>query len=124
MNFCWSTLQVADMEESLAFYQDTLGLPLQRRFLARPGVDIAFLGEGETKVELICDEANRNIHVGRDISWGFSTNSVEKTMEEFKAKGIKIQSGPFQPNEHMKFFYITDPNGLKIQLVEIIPPMK
>ena len=120
MNFCWSTLQVADMEKSLEFYQGVLGLPLQRRFLARPGVDIAFLGEGETKIELICDEANRNIHVGSDISWGFVTDSVEKSMEEFKARGIEITGGPFQPNEHLKFFYITDPNGLKIQLVENI----
>jgi lactoylglutathione lyase len=124
MNFCWSTLQVADMEESLTFYQEILGLPLQRRFLARPGVDIAFLGEGETKVELICDEANRKINIGGDISWGFTVNSVEKTMEEFKAKGIEIHSGPFQPNEHLKFFYIIDPNGLKIQLVENIRSMK
>jgi len=37
-----------------------------------------------------------------------------------KEKGIDIKSEISQPNPHIKFFYILDPNGLKIQLVENI----
>lgn len=118
MKFCWSTLMVRDMEESLRFYQEIIGLPLERRQKAGPGVELAFLGDGETKVELICNEAKRNITVGQDISWGFETQSVDEMMESMLKKGICIHSGPFQPNPHVRFFYVLDPNGLKIQVVE------
>jgi lactoylglutathione lyase len=40
-------------------------------------------------------------------------------METIKEKGIEIYDGPHQPNPNTKFFYVLDPNGLKIQFVEI-----
>jgi lactoylglutathione lyase len=118
MKFCWSTLTVKNLEESLKFYQEIVGLEVNRRFQAGPGTEIAFLGDGETKIELICSDANQEITVGKDISWGFEVDSLEKTLSLVNEKGIKIQSGPFQPNPHTKFFNVLDPNGLKIQFVE------
>lgn len=118
MRFCWSTLTVKNMEESLNFYQEIVGLALDKKFQAGPGMEIAFLGEGETKIELICNGRDTEVSVGQDISWGFEVSSLDKTLEFVKEKGINIQSGPFQPNPHTKFFFVTDPNGLKIQFVE------
>lgn len=118
MKFCWSTLNVRNMEESLKFYEEVVGLTLNRRFKAGPGMEIAFLGEGETKVELICSGDSDDIKIGQDISWGFEVESVDEMMNFIKEKGIAIESGPFQPNPHTKFFHITDPNGLRIQFVE------
>ena len=118
MKFCWSTLHVRNMSESLAFYQDIVGLEVTRQFNAGPGMEIAFLGDGETQVELIADTNNQNIVVGKDISWGFETESVDDLIEFLKDKGIAIHEGPFQPNPYTRFFYILDPNGLKIQFVE------
>ncbi len=124
MEFCWTTLQVSDMEASLSFYRDVLGLSLQRRFFTDQGSEIVFLGEGDAKIELICDGTKRPIQVGKDISWGFTTDSLDKTMALFASKGIAMHSGPFQPNPHIRFFYVTDPDGLKIQLVENIAAPK
>lgn len=118
MKFCWSTLRVKDMEESLRFYRDIVGLALNARFQAGPGVEIAFLGEGETKIELICDKAQADIDAGRDISWGFEVPSLDAFMEFLRGKGIQIAGGPFQPNPNTRFFYALDPNGMKIQFVE------
>jgi len=120
MKFCWSTLMVKDLDESLKFYQDIIGLNVSRRFNAGPGVEIAFLGDGETKIELICNKSIKNVDLGHDISLGFIVNSVDEMITFVKSKGIAIQGEPFQPNPHTKFFYILDPNGLKIQLVENI----
>ena len=50
MKFCWSTLRVKNMDESLKFYEEVVGLILDKRFNAGPGMEIAFLGDGETKV--------------------------------------------------------------------------
>jgi lactoylglutathione lyase len=106
------------MEASLAFYQDLVGLKLMRRFSPQEGVEIAFLGEGETKVELICNGSGEKSEVGSDISWGFETEDLDALTAILEEKGIAIQSGPFSPNPYMRFFYVLDPNGFKIQFVE------
>lgn len=118
MKFCWTTIMVNNMEESLEFYQEIVGLKIDRRFPAGPGSEIVFLGDGETKVELISNEANKNVSIGKDISLGFEVKSVDEKIEFVKSKGITVNGGPFQPNPHVKFFYVQDPNGLKIQFVE------
>ncbi len=118
MKFCWSTLSVNNMEESLKFYQEIVGLTIDRKFTAGPGVEIAFLGDGETKVELISNEEIKDVTFGQHISLGFEVKSVDEMIEFVKEKGLAIHSGPFQPNPHVKFFFVTDPNGLKIQFVE------
>lgn len=120
MKFCWSTLMVKNMEESLKFYKEIVGLEVDRIFNAGPGVEIVFLGGGETKIELICNEASKEVSFGQDISLGFEVNSVDETIALVKEKGIDIHSGPFQPNPHTKFFFVLDPNGLKIQFIENI----
>jgi lactoylglutathione lyase len=118
MKFCWTTLYVKDMEESLRFYKEVVGLKENRRYSAGPGVEITFLGEGDTEVELICSEQKKDIDVGHDISLGFAVTSVEQMMELVNEKGYKIHSGTFQPNPHIKFFYVQDPTGWKIQFIE------
>ena len=41
-------------------------------------------------------------------------------LDFIKEKGLSVYEGPFQPNPTIKFFYVLDPNGLKIQFVENI----
>lgn len=118
MKFCWTTIMVKNMEESLKFYQGIIGLNIDRRFKAGPGMEITFLGEGETKLELIHDSNLEQVNLGKDISVGFQVNSVDEMMTFVKEKGLEIHSGPFEPNPNIKYFYILDPNGLKIQLLE------
>ena len=106
------------MEESLKFYQEIVGLKVDRRFAAGPGVEIVFLGDGETKVELISNEQIKDVSYGQNISWGFEVNSLDEMINFVKEKGIEIHSGLFQPNPNTRFFFVLDPNGLKIQFVE------
>lgn len=118
MRFCWTTIMVKDMDESLKFYQDIVGLPIDKCFKAGSGVEIAFLGDGETKVELIDNKEVKEVTIGQDISLGFEIDSLDEMMDLVKDKGLEIHSGPFQPNPYTRFFYVLDPNNLKIQFVE------
>ncbi len=118
MKFLWSTLTVKDLEESISFYQEIVGLDIDRRFPAGPDTEIAFLGDGETKLELIWNKGKTEVNVGEDISWGFLVDSVDEKMKFVEEKGIEIVGGPFQPSPQSKFFFILDPNGLKIQFYE------
>lgn len=120
MRFCWVTINVKNMDESLRFYEEMIGLKVVRRMNPMPGTEIVFLGEGETQVELIRNERNSAPEYGKDISLGFVTNSVDREIGRLKAQGIGAIQGPFQPNPTIKFIYISDPNGVKIQFVENI----
>ena len=118
MKFCWCTIMVNNMEDSLKFYQEIIGLDVNERFESIPGKEICFLGEGETKVELICDANETASNEGTDICLGFEVESLDKMVDFIKEKGLKVDSGPYQPNPHIKFFYVKDPNNVKIQFVE------
>ncbi|MDY0290315.1 MAG: VOC family protein [Sphaerochaeta sp.] len=121
MKFSWTTIRVNDMEKSLAFYQEIVQLPLQRRSKVEGGMELAFLGTGETKVELIWRKGEKPAIYGQDISMGFFVDDLDVMMKFVQDKGIPILGGPFKPNDHIRFFYILDPNELRIQFVEQTP---
>lgn len=120
MKFLWSTITVNNMEESLSFYQEIVGMPIVQRFQAGPTVEIAFLGEGDTQVELICDPNHKAKGNVEGISLGFQVKSLDEMINYIQSKGIDVDSGPFQPNPHVRFFFVKDPNGVSIQFVENI----
>lgn len=120
MDFCWVTINVKELTESVKFYQEIIGLKIKRQMKPNPEMQIVFLGSGETEIELIYNAKHTEPDFGEDISLGFTVDSVDHEIEKLKRYNIEIQSGPFQPNPHIKFFYITDPNGIKIQFVENI----
>ncbi len=119
MEFCWTTLPVKDLEESLAFYQGILGLPIDSRF-TDDGIDMVMLGEKDRpKIELISLAHEKDKVHSSDISIGFAVESLDRTMEFLEEKGIAIVSGPVSPAPHISFLFIHDPDGYTVQLVEM-----
>ncbi|MBN1781501.1 VOC family protein [bacterium] len=118
MDFCWVTIHVKDMPESLHFYRDILGLEVHRKMDPGPDMQIVFLGSGKTEIELIYRAESTELNYGKDISLGFVVDSVNQEIKRLEKEGIAVESGPFQPNPHIQFFYILDPNGVRIQFVE------
>lgn len=45
-------------------------------------------------------------------------DSLDEMMDFVKGKGIEIISGPFEPNPNTRFFFVLDPNGLRVQFIE------
>jgi len=113
----WITLRVRDLDKSIAFYHEILGLPLQRRFESR-GKQIAMLGaEGQPKIELI-QGSDLTVQPENGVSVGFEVEYLDAAMNELQEKGIPISRGPIQPNPHLRFFYILDPDGFEVQLAQ------
>lgn len=120
MKFNWCTIEVRDLSESISFYEEIVGLKLERRFTAGPDSEIAFLGDGETKIELIYNKNVKPEVIGANISLGFETADLEETMKVLRSKQISVLAHPvfgeiISPNPHIKFCYVSDPNGIKIQ---------
>lgn len=120
MKYCWTTISVKDLNKSIDFYQNIIGLKLIRRIQPVTDLDIAFLGEGETQIELVYNKGKSAPEFSRNISMGFVVDSADQMIIDLKSKGIALDSGPFQPNPFIRFFYILDPDGLQIQFVQNI----
>ncbi|WP_319758484.1 VOC family protein [uncultured Sphaerochaeta sp.] len=117
MQFLWTTITVRNMEESLEFYQNVLSLPISSR-MQTPAAEIVFLGDGETKIELIHHPGEDVSPVGKNISIGLSVENLDDYMTMLKEKGIPISEGPFSPNPSIRFCFVHDPNGVRVQFVE------
>lgn len=120
MKFAWVTLNVTDVERSLAFYQNLLGLEIDRRMKPSPDLELVFLGKGETKIELVERPDNSAIPCGSGLSIGFEVPSLKDITRRLDELGIPVHSGPFEPDPHIRFLYVEDPDGLRVQLVENI----
>lgn len=119
MKYSHTTIIVSDIEKSIKFYEEVAGLKLQRRFNIGESNVLAFLAdkEGDTEVELIQD-ASKKPYSGSGISLGFAVANVEEYMEKVKSMGYQI-TDIISPNPKTKFFYVNDPDGLKIQLIQM-----
>lgn len=120
MKFLWSTIVVRDMDESLKFYQDIVGLTLNRRYSRGMEAEFAFLGDGGTEIELIFRQPMKESPMGENISLGFRVDNLDEKIAFIKARGLSVYAGPIQPSDTIRFFYVLDPNGLKVQFVELI----
>jgi lactoylglutathione lyase len=117
MNFCWCTITTNDIEDSIKFYSEIVGLEISSRFSPRVGMDIVFLQDKKgNEIELIkyADKAVSSQKSG--ISIGFEVNSLDETISLVKSYGIAIE-GPFS-TPAVKFIFVKDPNGVSIQFVE------
>jgi len=120
MKFCWCTIRVNNMEDCIKFYKEIVGLSIANRYMTEKGKEICFLGDGETKVELIYDSNHKSTNCSEGISLGFEVESVDKMIKYIKEQGFEVESGPFQPSPKIKYFYVKDPNGFRVQFVEKI----
>ena len=109
------TINTADLEKSLAFYQDIMEMKIQRdmRQLGRPIVFLTDSADG-TCVELI--ENPEQPYNGAGLSIGFHVDDVESAHKLMMEKGLK-PTPMTSPNPGTKFFFVNDPNGVRIQFI-------
>ncbi len=123
MKYSWTTIQTNDLEKSLLFYTKIVGLEENRRFGEGMDVEIIFLGNefNSTEIELISNKNKMFEHLqSNSISLGFITESLIRTMDKLDEYGFTYESTILSPAPHLKFFYASDPNGVRIQFVELV----
>lgn len=117
MKFNHVTLSVANLEASLRFYQEIVGLDIRRRFPAGPGREIVFLGNGDTQVELVGGANHDGAELGKGLSMGFVAESLEEMIALLREKGYETDGDIISPQPNVRFFFAKDPDGYNIQFI-------
>ena len=109
------TIQTKFFQEEMDFFLKHVGLKIDRDM--RPfGRNMVFLnnGEGETCIEII--ENDSDSAGNENLSVDFLTEDLEKKREELIADGF-VPTPMITPAPNIKFFFVTDPAGVKIQFM-------
>ena len=109
------TVAVQDLERSLRFYHDLIGLPIQSqdKTWAELGTSGSLLKLQLTSKTI--QPTNKSIEDG--ITIGFLVGDVKSALDEMKENGISIQS-EITKNGNQKNAVIMDPDGYLILLFE------
>lgn len=116
MKFLHAILEVADLERSLAFYRDLIGMPVLKQFTNKMGDCIAMLGQpDEPSVELLCKHRTPELLPDRGMAVSFQVEDAEDIIE----KCGRPFEGPVTLGPDRRFYFTTDPDGYRVQLQEI-----
>ncbi len=112
--------RVEDLEKTVSFYKEVLGLEEVRRHESPRGSKLVFLKtpESEELIE-ICEYAGSgDVKVGHDITHlAFSVDDMEAFAKHAEAKGYPLSDGPTQSKSGV-FAFIDAPEGYEIELIE------
>ena len=125
MRILHTMLRVGDLERSIAFYTDILGMRLLRR-KDYPGgkFTLAFVGYGEESEEAVIELTHNWDTEGYDLGDGFGhvalgVDGIYEVCEKIRGAGGKISREP-GPMKHgtTVIAFVEDPDGYKIELIE------
>jgi lactoylglutathione lyase len=113
MKVKYATIGVADMDESIKFYTDVMGLEIDSQISPRPGFTITFLkGDGDAMIELIETPEKGLLSVGMEVE------DMNITVKELESKGAEIIQEPRSVAGGTIIAFLQDPNGVQIGLIQ------
>ena len=123
MRLVHTMIRVEDLDESIDFYTQKIGLELVARE-ELPGNDatIAFLREPKSghEIELTYNHDGRSYDLGDGYGhMAFDVVSVDDTYEEWKARGVTFSLLPKTMQNGMRIAFAVDPTGYKLELREM-----
>ncbi len=125
MRVLHTMIRVGDLERSLAFYTEVLGMKLSRRMDYPEGkFTLAFVGYGSESdgafIELTYNWGVSKYELGTGFGHvAIGVEDVYKTCEDIKRRGGKVtrEAGPMKHSSTVIAF-VEDPDGYKIELVQ------
>jgi lactoylglutathione lyase len=125
MKYLHTMIRVNNMDESIAFYTEVLGMNLLTREDYPEGeFTLAFLSYGTSKkdpcIELTYNYGKHSYQLGDAFGHiALGTNDIKQTCEMVKVKGGRVvrEPGPMKHGTTVIAF-IEDPNGYKVELIQ------
>ncbi len=126
-NFEHVGMTVSDLDASLAFYCDLLGLRLLLR-RSSPGREVAFLDAGSGQLEMVCPgggAATPARRVAADEAGlrhlTFTFDDVDHTFDRLVAAGVTALEAPreaYNRDVFARVAFMLDPDGIVVELAQ------
>ena len=129
MRLLHTMLRVGDLERSLRFYTEVLGMGLLRRKDYPEGrFTLAFVGYGSERESTVLELTHNWDTAAYDLGEGYGhiaigVEDIAATCAAIAAKGGKVVRPP-GPMKHGStvIAFVEDPDGYRIELIQTSPP--
>jgi len=113
--------RVNDLEKTVNFYKDVLGLQEIRRHKSPRGSELVFLQTpgSEELIEICAYPASGPVVVGPDLTHlAFEVDDLEAFARQAAAKGYPLSDGPTTSTSGSVFAFIDAPEGYEVELIQ------
>jgi lactoylglutathione lyase len=113
--------RVNDLERTIKFYREVLGLEEVRRHKSPRGSELVFLKapESEELIEICCFPASGPVQVQPDLTHlAFGVDSLEEFGRHIARFGLKYSDGPHLKPDGSGIAFIDAPEGYEIELLQ------
>jgi len=110
-----------DLEKSVKFYKDVLGLEEIRRHKSPRGSELVFMKapESEELIELCYFPNSGPVQVQSDLTHlAFEVDSLEEFGQHLESLGLKYSDGPTMKPDGSGFAFIDAPEGYEVELMQ------
>src|ERR1041385_8068874 len=114
--------RVNDLERTVRFYKEVLGLEEVRRNKSPRGSELAFLkaAGSEELIEITYFPGSGPVQVQPDLTHlAFEVDSLEEFGKHLDKLGLKFSDGPTKSSTGSVFAFIDAPEGYEIELIEL-----
>ena len=122
MKILHTCLNVSNMDKSIDFYREQLGLKfVSRREVKQNNAEIAFMtDEAGGAIELTHWRDKKTLTEGDNFDHiAFAVENVESVIGKLRAKGVTIAMEPFSlQGSSSKIAFIKDPDGNWLELIQ------
>jgi len=113
--------RVKDLEKTVNFYKDVLGLHETRRHTSGRGSQLVFFkaAGSEEEIEICKFDESGPVVVGPDLTHlAFEVDDLEKFAQDAKAKGYPLSDGPHKTSGGSMIAFVDAPEGYEIELIQ------
>lgn len=116
--------RVDDLERTVRFYKDVLGLQEMRRHKSPRGSELVFLKapESDEEIELCSFPASGPVRVQPDLTHlAFKVDSLDDFAKHLAKLGLQYSDGPHRSPGGGAIAFVDAPEGYEVELIEEAP---
>lgn len=113
--------RVSDLEKTVAFYKEVLGLEEVRRNTSGRGSQLVFFKApgSEELIEICKFDGSGPVQVGPDLTHlAFEVDDLEAFAKHSASKGYPLSDGPHRASSGSIIAFVDAPEGYEIELIQ------
>ncbi|MBV8224242.1 MAG: VOC family protein [Verrucomicrobia bacterium] len=113
--------RVSDLDKTVHFYKEVLGLTETRRSKSPRGSELVFFKApgSDEEIEICKFDGSGPVNVGSDITHlAFEVDNIEEFAKQAAAKGYPLSDGPTKTGGGSVIAFVDAPEGYEVELIE------